>query len=223
MFKKVFADENDKSSSLCLLDYILGITVQDVTILNSEIISFNFYDKGTTVDLIVKLEDGTVVSIDMNTNTGTFIIIRNVFYLTKIMSKDLDSNKSYIDLHKHIQINFDTKGKHNKPIMKYSLIEEETQELLTDKLEIIRIDVGYFKELCYTKDVRDLDLKTRLIGLVGIDNKELAENITNGDVNLEKIIKKVEEFSNQEEIIGAYDIERHRKMMAEAEKEEAKN
>ena len=222
MFKKVFADEEDKSSLICLLDYILDIKVDDVTILNPEIIASNFYDKGTTVDLIVKLEDGTVISIEMNTNTGTFVIVRNLFYLTKIMSKNIDSENSYLDLHKHIQVNFDTKGKHTNPIMKYCLLDEETHEKLTDKIEIIRIDVGYFKELCYTKDASDLDLKTRLIGLVGIDNREIAESITRGDDKLEHIIKKVEKFSDTEEIIGAYDIEKHRKMMAEAEKEEAR-
>ena len=46
---------------------------------------------------------------------------------------------------------------------------------------------------------------------IGIDDKKLAETITRGDVSMEDIVKKVEDFSDDDEIIGAYDGEWHRK------------
>ena len=57
------------------------------------------------------------------------------------MSRDLDPSEEYSKLNKHIQINFDLEGRHTRAIMRYKLRDEDTQEELSDKMEIIRIDV----------------------------------------------------------------------------------
>ena len=49
---------------------------------------------------------------------------------------------------------------------------------------------------------------------MGIDDRKLAKNITEGDMNMEDIVKKVENFSDDEEILGAYDGEWHRQEVA---------
>ncbi|MBQ9071682.1 MAG: hypothetical protein IJY25_00795 [Bacilli bacterium] len=67
---------------------------------------------------------------------------------------------------------------------------------------------------CYNKDASKLDYKDKFIGLIGIEDRKLAENITKGDVGMEDIYKKVEEFSDDEEILGAYDGEWHRQEVA---------
>ena len=45
MFKKVFGDEDNNDSIKYLLKCILGITPQEVIILNNEILSDSYYDK----------------------------------------------------------------------------------------------------------------------------------------------------------------------------------
>ena len=90
------------------------------------------------------------------------------------------------------------------------MLEEETGEILTDRIEIVRVDLPYYVKKCYNKDVSKLDYKDKFIGLIGIEDKRLAENITRGDAGMEDIYKKVEEFSDDEEILGAYDGEWHR-------------
>ena len=65
MFKKVFGDNNDKKPLRELLKCILDIEPKEITILNPEIIGSSYYDKRTTVDLIVELEDGTKIGIEM--------------------------------------------------------------------------------------------------------------------------------------------------------------
>ena len=144
MFKKVFGDNNDKRPLKQLLKCILDIDPKEIIILNPEIIGTNYYDKRTTVDLIVKLEDGTKIGIEMNTNVNKYLIDRNIFYMFKIMSKDMKKGNLYSGLNKHIQINIDCEGYHKKPIMKYKLIEENTREILTDKIEIVRVDLSYY-------------------------------------------------------------------------------
>ena len=210
MFKKVFGNNEDKMPLKELLKCILDIEAKEITILNPEIIGSSYYDKRTIVDLIVELEDGTKIAVEMNTNVNKYLIDRNVFYMFKIMSKDMKKGNLYSKLNKHIQINIDCEGYHKKPIMKYKLIEEECSEVLTDKIEIIRVDLPFYVEKCYNLDASKLDYKDRFIGLIGIEDRNLASKIIKGDMKMEDIYKKVEDFSDDEEILGAYDAEWHK-------------
>ena len=98
--------------------------------------------------------------------------------------------------------------------MKYKLIEENTKEILTDKIEIVRVDLSYYVKKYYNLSVDELDYKDKFIGLIGIEDKSFAQSITKGDANMEDILKKVEDFSDDEEILGAYDGEWHRQEVA---------
>ena len=147
----------------------------------------------------------------MNTNVNSYLIERNLNYMIKIMNKDMKRGNMYNRLNRHIQINIDCEGYHELPIMKYKILEEETKKALTDKIEIIRVDLSYFVEKCYNEDADKLDYKDKFIGMIGITDKDLLENITKGEKNMEEIKRIVEDFSDDDEILGAYDAEEHRK------------
>ena len=125
MFKKVFGNELDQPPLKKLLKYILEIEPKEITILNSEIIGSSYHDKRTSVDLIVEIEDGTKIGIEMNTNVNQHLINRNLFYMFKIISKDMKKGNMYNILNRHIKINIDCEGYHKLPIMKYKIIEEK--------------------------------------------------------------------------------------------------
>lgn len=80
--------------------------------------------------------------MEINTNVNSKILDRNLFYMARVMSRDIGKGEDYSKLHRHIQINFDFKVYHEKPIMNYKLMD--WSNILTDKIEIIRIDVPYF-------------------------------------------------------------------------------
>ena len=73
-------------------------------------------------------------------------------------------------------------------------MEKEKHKILTDKIEIVRVDLSYFVEKCYNEDVSKLDYKDRFIGLIGIEDIKLAKKIIKGDKGMEEILKKVEDF-----------------------------
>ena len=210
MFKKVFGDNNDKKPLRELLKCILDIEPKEITILNPEIIGSSYYDKRTIVDLIVELEDGTKIIIEMNTNVNKYLISRNLNYMFKVMSGNFKKGSFYSKFDKHIQINIDCEGKHIRPIERYKIMEIEKHEILIDSVEIVRVDLPFYVERCYNLDVSKLDYKDKFIGLIGIENKDVAYNITKGESNMEDILKKVEDFSEDEEILGAYDAEWHK-------------
>ena len=210
MFKKVFGDKENTKPLKTLLKCILDIEAKEITILNPEILGSSYYDKRTIVDLIVELEDGTKIGIEMNTNVNSYLIDRNIFYMFKIMSGNMRKGSLYNELKKHIQINIDCEGKHERPIESYKIIEEEKHKVLTNKIEIIRVDLPYFVEKCYNLDVDKLDYKDKFIGLIGIEDRDVAKNITEGEKDMEEILDKIENFSDDDEILGAYDAEWHK-------------
>ena len=221
LFKKVFGDPKDLIPIKYLLKQILNITPRKITILNSEIIGRPYKDKRVYVDLVVELEDGTKVGVEVNTDVEQKIIDRNFYLMCKNMSKDLKPNEDYRNLKKHIQINFDLEGKHQKPIMKYFLMEEEVQEKLTDLITIIRIDVPYFTKICYNNDTKDLNELTKFIGLFGAEDLSFCKTLCKGDDKMEDIGKRIEEYNDDADVIGAYDYEWHQKQLNEIRVERA--
>ena len=210
MFKKVFGNENDKEPIKYLLKIILNINPRDVKILNNEAIEKPYKNKKIAVNLIVELDDGTKIIVEANTEVGKEILDRNLFYMCRMVSSSLRPMMHYNEFKKHIQINFDRDGYHERPIMRYSMMDKETKSLLSDKLEIIRIDVPYFYNKCYNNDVKDLNSFDKFIGLFDMKDKNIAKKLIKGDKNMEDIYDKMEEYSEDNEIIGAYDAEWHR-------------
>ena len=69
--------------------------------------------------LYIILNDGTKIGIEMNTNVNKRLLNRNLFYMFRIMGRDLKAGQAYNKLNKHIQINFDCEGYHKRPISRY--------------------------------------------------------------------------------------------------------
>ena len=98
----------------------------------------------------------------MNTNVNKYLIDRNIFYMFKIMSHDMKKGSLYSSLNKHIQINIDCEGKHIKPIERYSFMEREKHKILTDKIEIVRVNLPYYVEKSYNEDIKSYAIRTSL-------------------------------------------------------------
>ena len=83
-------------------------------------------------------------------------------------------------------------------------------------IEIIRIDIPYFKDKCYNCDIEKLDSLTRFLGLFGAEDKEFARKISRGDKDMEDIYNRLEELNSDQDIMGIYDY----KVVEEEAKEE---
>ena len=237
MTKKVFGDSNDDKPIKLLLEIILGIKVKKVTILNNELIDKPYKDKKTSVDLLIESDDERVIGIEINTNVSTMLIIRNLFYMFRVASRDLNPNEEYSKLKYHIQVNFDLEGYHEFPIMVYTLRDEVTNTLLTDKFKILRIDVPFFYNVLYNNDIDKLEDFIKRFKMIELDMKDAlrltkfislfnerdiikANELVKGDKDMEHVYDKV--IENSDELIGAYDKESHDRFIKEAWMEEKK-
>ena len=207
LFKKVFCDDNDLSLLKYLLNQALDINPVDIVIKNAEILGDVYQTKRTYLDLVVKLDDGTVVNIEVNTNSGDYFKDRNFTYECRLVSNNLKPNDQYVDLSKHIQLNLNINSPQTKPIMNYQLIDLETKEVLTDKLQIIHIDVSYYVEKCYNGDIEKLSEFEKLMGLIGSKEEANLKFFKDEKGKLMDIMEKADKFRNDDNIIEAYDYD----------------
>ena len=207
VFKRVFADEYDKRPIKTLLNVILNIDIStnDITILNSEMVGKNINVKKNTVDLIVKLKDGTRVGIEMNRACSDKLVFRNTLYMFRLMGNSLNKGARYADIDEYIQINFDMDGEHSEPIDIYTLCNEKhPDKKLTNKLQIYRINVPYFTKRCYNLREEELAYKDRFIGMIGASTLKELNKIAGRDDIMEEMSKKVEECNNDEDVLYQY-------------------
>ena len=207
VFKRVFADEYDKRPLKTLLNVILNIniSINDITILNSEMVGKNINVKKNTVDLIVKLKDGTRVGIEMNRACSDKLVFRNTLYMFRFMGNALNKGARYEDIDEYIQINFDMDGEHSEPIDIYTLCNEKyPDKKLTNKLQIYRINVPYFTKRCYNLREEELAYKDRFIGMIGASTLKELNKIAGRDDIMEEMSKKVEECNNDEDVLYQY-------------------
>ena len=65
-----------------------------------------------------------------------------------------------------------------------------------------------------------MDLKDKFIGLIGIEDKKMAMNLSKGNKNMEEILSKMEGFSKEEIMAATYDREEYKEWLRKVTTEE---
>ena len=223
MAKKVFGNQDDIKPIKILLKRILGMNVKKVIVLNNELIDRPYVDKKNMVDLLVELDDNALVGIEINSEVSESLFDRNLFYMARVMSRDLSPSEDYSNFKKHIQINFDFEGYHESPIITYMVCDiKNGNNVFSDKMKLLKIDVPYFYKLWYNidnrkltklaleyhyNDINEVKKLIRLIALFYERNGDNAKKIVKGDKDMEDIYSRIEDYS--EKFIGVYDKDCH--------------
>ena len=223
LFYKIFGDEKDVSLLKTIIELSLDIEIDELTIVNGKILGDKHKTKKSYLDLYVKLKDDTKINIEVNSNTENYIFDRNLFFLSKIMANDIEIGGSYHDFKKHYQINFNASNTRQKQkVMKYNVMNKETGEIFSDKMEIVNIDLVSFYELCYTNSTLDnLSDFEKIMGLLGCKTKEEEKLFEHEKGIIEKIMKKAEKFRDDSEMIEMYDRDKVIASMYEKDKKES--
>ncbi|MBQ9318388.1 MAG: PD-(D/E)XK nuclease family transposase, partial [Bacilli bacterium] len=107
-------------------------------------------------------------------------------------------------------------------VMKYNVMNKETGEIFSDKMEIVNIDLVSFYELCYTNSTLDnLSDFEKIMGLLGCKTKEEEKLFEHEKGIIEKIMKKAEKFRDDSEMIEMYDRDKVIASMYEKDKKES--
>ena len=123
------------------------------------------------------------------------------------MSNDMESGENYFDFKKHYQINLNaSKIKRQKHPFNENYFMNKYQEVFSNKVKIVEIDLVYFKNLCYTNgDIKSLSEFEKLMGLLGCQNKEEQKFFESEKGMIEVIMKKADKFRDDSKMIEMYD------------------
>ena len=178
-------------------------------ILDNEIIKENdnlcekYEEKGKITDLLVEIE-GTLVNLEMNRNVQVGTVIKNNIYHHKLMSQYLSKGEKYIDTNIVVQINFNAVDRFDdRVVIKFMMRDEENKYCLDEKYINFQVNMVRALEKWYNRD--NLSKFEKIIAMMMMEEKEDLREISKGDEELMAFEKKIEELSEDEEIIGLYD------------------
>ena len=152
LFKRLLGAEENKDILQDLLEVILDLPhkeIEEIELLDKELKKDQLEDKTGILDVKVRLKNKTIINIEIQALWDDSFINRTLFYWAKIYIEEFKQGEDYTQLHKCITINIVGKGFkiNNKIHSRYCLKDIETDELLTDILEIHFLNLEKAREL----------------------------------------------------------------------------
>ena len=223
LFYKVFGEEKRIKFLIYIIEEILNVKVKSIKLLNGKILGEKYKTKRSYLDLLVTLNDDTKLSIEVNTDTSNIVMERNLIFIFKVMANDVKIEDKYADLSNFIQINLNAeKSKNAYSFEKYVLMEEKSHKLLTDKLQILKINLSFYANKCYTSsELNELSDFEKLMGLIGVKTQKEYDIFSSEEGMLRDIMNTADEFREDFDIITMYDRETEMNRIHELEKREA--
>lgn len=224
-FKQLFGSEKNKEITVVFLNAILQRTgrntIKEVMFINQEYGGQYDEDKQSRLDIVVKIQSGDLINVEMQLSNDNDMMRRTMFYWSRLYSFQLQRGKGYHTLLPTITINicdftlFETPHYHST----YHLYEDTTLERLSredDVLEIHFIEMKKFIQLWHERKLDPFDdILVRWLLLLGMVDarkekvyndiyKELEE-LAMEDHRLLDAFSAWEELSQTPESIIAYE------------------
>jgi len=201
VFKRLFGSVGSENILRALLEAILEIKIESVQLnLNKELTRKNIKGKRNILDVLAKLDDGTLVNVEMQMSVPRELQKRALDYWADLYTNQLESGKDYSNLKQTIAIwildedFFDELPEyHNKFVIKENKTGNNT----------------YFKdfELHFFElnKLRNSDiLKPRKLDFwmwfIDYTNKELVEMAYRSEDEIREAVDKLRELSSDKEI-----------------------
>ena len=213
VFQKIFGMKKNKPILISFLNSILHLTGEDrikevdfeEKTLNVSLIAG---EKLSILDLHVTTECDIHINVEIQLINQYNMIKRTVFYMAKMLLRQLEKGEDYSELNRTITINilnFDYLEDGNF-IKCYGLFEKDTKDPLTDLLEIIFIELPKFKRskaihksIIQNKDYKD-KLYKWLTFLSNPTGKE-TEEFMNSDEEIKEAMDVLYKISGDKESI----------------------
>ena len=213
-WKVMFLNSKRIKYTCILLSCIINVEYEDLLknlkLVSTEFDRDNLKSKAERGDYVAKLH-GKNICIEVNNSASTKdysdVNLRNLEYAYHKLNEDVEAAKPYkftdtllINLH-----NFYYEG--IKDWYQVYTINDGKGILYTDKLIILNIYLPKLYEMCYTKDVDELDKLERV--LLAFYSEDVAKSMEfGGDIKvMEEYVNEAEKISNDEEIKEVYDME----------------
>ena len=179
-------------------------TFKSVEIINPFNLSEKANNKESIVDLKAIAEDGIIVIIEIQTYSTKNFFERTLYYWSKNYSNILKKGEDYPELKPVISINliddilFDKNDKRMHTC--YLLKEKNTNEILTDHIQLHYVEIPKFDEKADIKR----ELKNWILFLKSNKEEDMSQ-LLKEDTIFEKAMKKYNYFTDNEDLLNEYD------------------
>ena len=116
-FKEVMLKESNRDLLTMLLEHILKVKINNITILNVEKLMTNVHIRAQRLDLNLDTNIGKI-NVEVNSTDENYIPNRNFAFLADIYSHDVLVGQNYDFNRQYIQINLSRKIYHRKMVDK---------------------------------------------------------------------------------------------------------
>lgn len=209
MFKMVLLSKEARSYLIDVISLITKIPKdsikKNITFKNNEHRLSAISEKKKISDLVVDVGNG-VINIEMNKDYYDGLLDRNHDYISKIRNNIISEAKTYKDMKRVIQINFDDFNIYkDKTILKFEMRDESgIKEGVA--LESYHVVLPNVRKKYYNKNADEL---IRKLGILVMKNNKELEKLIEENMELRPVGKKMIEISRDEELQGIYDGEEH--------------
>jgi len=153
VFQTLFGEEGSERITKRFLENILERKIEEIDLKQNQILRKEMpKEKLGILDIIAKIDEKENCNIELQLIDRSNVVERMLFYWSKIHTRGIKEGDDYKKLQKTIVILIadyklkETKGT-DKYISKYKIMEEkERKVILTDKLEIVIIEMPKIKE-----------------------------------------------------------------------------
>ncbi|MHA7966056.1 Rpn family recombination-promoting nuclease/putative transposase [Paenibacillus sp. CAU 1782] len=233
-FKQMFGQEESRSILLAFLNALLDFEnkgyakIASVDILNNEIEREHRADKKAVLDLLARTDDGTLIHIELQLIGVPHLASRQLYYWSRIYSKQLEKGRPYADLKRTISIlisNADLLPQTVHYHSRFGLHESKQHFLLTDKLEIHVIELQKLLKAAKAGQAdpwTDAEIRWLLM-LAAVQGGEMQPQLLNkleaialkNDSDLQEALERWESMSRDPKVWGQYEMW-HKAMMDDA-------
>ena len=142
----------------------------------------------------------------MNKEYYEGLFSKNNAYQHKIASEQFLSGESYLEEKKIIQINFDMFTKFDeRKIIKFMIMDTERHIIEDPNYEKYHVNLDLINKLYYNKN--ELSKEDRELLLLTMEDVRDIEDIVRDDDTMKKAKEKLENLSEDAELVGMYDKE----------------
>ena len=195
MFKMVFCTKNSKENLIKFLQRIYDKNIVDIEYEPVVLEDKYIRTRKKYVDLIVKLDNGQIVNVEINTSNMKYVKARNFCYIASSYIANVKRSDNYDNINKHIQINFTWGLKEEYKIEeKYKIRNEDNTKAYLKNLEIIEYNMDKIMKGYYNND-EEIIKKYKTIIMLDLEPKEI-KRIGDGDEFMESMSKRVEELNS---------------------------
>ena len=196
VFKEVMLKKSNNDLLTMLLEYILKIKINNITILNNEKLMTNVHIRSQRLDLNLDTNIGKI-NVEVNSTDETYIPYRNFAFLTDIYSHDVlvgheyDSNKQYIQINLSYGL-----SKNRKDVEIYKMRDIDGRTYL-DNFILYNINMDNYTNKINEIDTKDL--KDDIILIMLAQDRDILIKLAKKYKVVAKYMKEVDEVNKDPE------------------------